>query len=189
MKLETFIKQCLKNQEFRKYWEEDIKDIEMSNTNECLNIKGDLTIEEALGILETSSLETIITNRGVKANVTLSTEIEFFELDDGTCPVANFLQEIRDQKLKEKTLLDIVKLSNQGRFAKRPLSVYVDDGIYELRTQQGSNLTRIFYFFVFGNKIILTNGYIKKSQKLDASEFEKAKKYRNEYSRRKQPKN
>ena len=38
---------------------------------------------------------------------------------------------------------------------------------------------------VFGSSIILTNGYIKKDQKLAEKEFEKAKKYRNIYLRTK----
>ena len=45
-------------------------------------------------------------------------------------------------------------------------------------------LTRIFYFFVVGNKAILTNGYIKKSQKMNSREFRKAKKYMSEYMKR-----
>lgn len=58
---------------------------------------------------------------------------------------------------------------------------YIDDGIYELRTKQGFDIDRIFYFFVVGDQIVLTNGYVKKSQNIDIGEFRKAKKYRNIY--------
>lgn len=47
------------------------------------------------------------------------------------------------------------------------------------------NFNNIDSFFVFGSSIILTNGYIKKDQKLAEKEFEKAKKYRNIYLRTK----
>lgn len=184
MKLEDFIKQCLVNPEFRKYWEEDIEAFNKEEFQEQILPQESLSIKEALKLLETDSLETIITNRGIKATSSLSTEIEFFEKENGDCPVAEFLDSIYSQKLKEKTLLNIVNLSNQGRNARPPLSEYVEDGIYELRTKQGYNLTRVFYFFIFGNKIILTNGYIKKAQKTDPKEIERAKKYRDEYSRR-----
>ena len=40
------------------------------------------------------------------------------------------------------------------------------------------------YFFVKDNKIILTNGYIKKQNKMDTNEFEKAVKYKEDYERR-----
>ena len=42
----------------------------------------------------------------------------------------------------------------------------------------------IFYFFIKDNKIILTNGYIKKQNKLDSNEFSKAVKYKEDYEMR-----
>lgn len=47
-----------------------------------------------------------------------------------------------------------------------------------------NDITRIFYFFVIGQKIILTNGFVKKTQKTPKSEIELAKKYRNDYLNR-----
>lgn len=77
-----------------------------------------------------------------------------------------------------------MELSIRVSSAKPLLSVYVDDGIFELRTKQASNIDRIFYFFVIGNKIVMTNGYIKKSQKLDEQEFERAKRHRDDYMKK-----
>ena len=57
-------------------------------------------------------------------------------------------------------------------------------GIFELRTKQGSDITRVLYFFVVGKKAILTNGFIKKSQKTPKAEKELAKKYKADYERR-----
>lgn len=39
-------------------------------------------------------------------------------------------------------------------------------------------------FFVIGEKIILTNGFVKKSQKTPKGEIDIAKKYRNDYLNR-----
>ncbi|WP_367890989.1 type II toxin-antitoxin system RelE/ParE family toxin [uncultured Ruminococcus sp.] len=41
----------------------------------------------------------------------------------------------------------------------------MEDGIFEIRNKVGNDITGIFYFFVIGQKIILTNGFIKKTQK------------------------
>jgi phage-related protein len=61
----------------------------------------------------------------------------------------------------------------------------VGDGIFELRSKVGSDISRVMYFFVIGEKIILTNGFIKKTQKTPPREIELAKKYRNNYLDRK----
>ena len=52
------------------------------------------------------------------------------------------------------------------------------------RTKQGSDITRVLYFFIIGKKAVLTNGFIKKSQKTPKEEKELAKKYKADYERR-----
>lgn len=41
----------------------------------------------------------------------------------------------------------------------------MDDGIFELRGKVGSDISRVLYFFYYEGKIILTNGFVKKTQK------------------------
>ena len=65
-----------------------------------------------------------------------------------------------------------------------PYNKPIEDGIYEIRGQVGNNITRVLYFFYYDRKIILTNGFIKKSQKTPQEEIEKAKKYRKDYIER-----
>lgn len=60
------------------------------------------------------------------------------------------------------------------------------DGIFEIRTKFGSDITRVLYFFVIGRRIILTNGFVKKTQKTPASEIALAKQYRADYLSRKE---
>jgi phage-related protein len=60
----------------------------------------------------------------------------------------------------------------------------LEDGIFELRTKQSSDITRVFYFFFVGRKIVLTNGFVKKSQKTPKAEKELARKYKADYERR-----
>ena len=53
--------------------------------------------------------------------------------------------------------------------------------LYEIRTQVGSDIFRIFCFFDDGNLIVLANGFKKKTQKTPKSEIEKAIKIKKEY--------
>ena len=58
-----------------------------------------------------------------------------------------------------------------------PYSDHLVDGIFEIRAKVGSDIARVLYFFVIGKKIVLTNGFIKKTQKTPKNEIESAKKY------------
>ena len=62
-----------------------------------------------------------------------------------------------------------------------PYSEALEEGIFELRAKVGSNICRVLYFFVVGRKIVLTNGFVKKTQKTPVSEIEKAKRFRADY--------
>lgn len=62
-----------------------------------------------------------------------------------------------------------------------PYSDHLVDEIFEIRAKVGSDLARVLYFFVIGKKIVLTNGFIKKTQKTPKNEIESAKKYRNDF--------
>ena len=83
-----------------------------------------------------------------------------------------------------KTLRTIDLLEMNGPLLREPYSKPLENGIFELRTKQGSNITRVLYFFIVGKKAVLTNGFIKKSQKTPKAEKELAKKYKADYERR-----
>ena len=55
---------------------------------------------------------------------------------------------------------------------------------FEIRTIVGTNLTRVLYFFCIGKKAVLTNGFVKKTQKTPKKEIEKAKSYRDDFLKR-----
>ena len=54
-----------------------------------------------------------------------------------------------------------------------------------MRAKVGSDITRVMYFFYIDRRVILTNGFVKKTKKTPLKELEKAKKYRQDYLRRK----
>lgn len=80
-------------------------------------------------------------------------------------------------------LLELLEL--KGNDLREPYSKPLSDGIFEVRVIQGNQITRVLYFFVIGKKIILTNGFVKKTQKTPTREIELAKKYRTDYECRK----
>ncbi len=48
----------------------------------------------------------------------------------------------------------------------------------------GSDISRVLYFFVVGRKIILTSGFVKKTQKTPPGEIDRAKRYRADHMSR-----
>lgn len=112
-------------------------------------------------------------------------EVDFYDTEDGTCPLQEYLDSL-EPKLLAKTLRTIDLLEKNGISLRGPYSEPLGDGIFELRTKQGSDITRVLYFFFVGNKVVLTNGFTKKTQKTPKSEIELAKKYKADYERRNQ---
>lgn len=107
-------------------------------------------------------------------------EIVFYDKPDGTEPAKDFIMSL-DNKMQAKVLRTIKMLADNGIYLRKPYSGHLVDGIFELRAKVGSDISRVLYFFVIGKKIVLTNGFIKKTQKTPVEEIETAKKYRNEY--------
>ena len=107
-------------------------------------------------------------------------EIELYEKIDGSCPIAEFLDEL-EPKMWAKVARNIDVLAEHNINLREPLVKSMKEGIFELRTQQGSDITRIFYFFYVGKKIILTNGFVKKTQKTPQKYIDIALEYKNDY--------
>ena len=117
-------------------------------------------------------------------------EIEFYETEDGKCPIWDFLEALRlkaptnkDARIQHKqTSLYIELLQQNGTHMNAEITKHLDDGIWELRP--GNN--RVFYFFYQNDTYVLLHQFRKKSQKTPKREIEKAKAERNDYLRRKE---
>ena len=109
--------------------------------------------------------------------------VEFYKKGNGECPVAEFLDHL-DVKISCKLSGLIMLLERNGNDLREPYSKHIEDGIFELRVKQGSNIVRVLYFFILGRKIIITNGFVKKTNKIPQKEIKLAKKFRSEYLRR-----
>lgn len=68
---------------------------------------------------------------------------------------------------------------------REPYSAPLNDGLFELRTKLGSDIVRCIYFFDVSLIVILTNGFVKKDEKIPIGEIKKAKRFREDWIRRK----
>lgn len=94
----------------------------------------------------------------------------------GNSPVEEFLIELQmvNNPLAEQTFKGLEKLKHRA-YHKEPLSKYLERGLWELRIKAGSSILRIIYTFDKGQIIILLHVFIKKQQKIPASELELAR--------------
>ena len=109
-----------------------------------------------------------------KADESENFEIVFYKKRGGQCPIQEFLDSL-DVKMRAKALLMVALLREHGANLRLPYSKQLEDGIFELRAKQGSNITRLLYFFFAGKKAVLTNGFVKKTQKTPKDDLELGK--------------
>lgn len=101
-------------------------------------------------------------------------EVIFYETLDGECPIEEFLNSF-DKKMRAKIIGMLEILEERGNTLREPYSKFLGDGIFELRCKFGSDITRILYFFVYERKIVLTNGFVKKTIKTPVKQIQTAK--------------
>ena len=111
-------------------------------------------------------------------------EIDYYLTSSGECPMKVFLD-----SLPGKAAAKVLWLVKLVRDLDRVPVVYFSkmsgtNEIWECRTTFGSNNYRVFAF-MDGAKVILTHGFIKKTQKTPLIELERAQRYRSDYFERK----
>ncbi len=110
-------------------------------------------------------------------------EVEFYTKVNGDKPAKDFILGL-DAKMRAKVLGIINVLEEKRNQLREPYSKHLDDGIFEIRGKVGTDITRVLYFFYYGKKIIITNGFIKKAQETPKREIKLAKPYRKDYLER-----
>lgn len=106
-----------------------------------------------------------------------------YEKINGEVPVEEFLDSI-NPKMRAKIYGLMEILQEKGNMLREPYSKHLDDGIYELRCKFGSDVTRVLYFFYYDGKIVMTNGFVKKTQKTPKKEIKLAKDRRKDFIER-----
>ena len=109
--------------------------------------------------------------------------ITFYRMTDGTAPVEEFLDSL-NTKMRNKALDSLLILEEFGNTLREPYSKSMGNGLFELRIKFSSDISRIFYFFYTDNRIVVTNGFIKKTQKTPRSQLKLARQYKADYERR-----
>jgi len=112
-------------------------------------------------------------------------QVEFYDTEDGRTPTQEFLDSL-EPKMNAKMVGLMEILEEKGYSLRKPYSAPLEDGIFELRAVQGSNISRALFFFYIEGRIVMTHGFIKKTQKTPRAQIELAKKYRADFLRRQQ---
>ena len=74
-----------------------------------------------------------------------------------------FMESLQEKE-KEKIQYGLLLLKTQQRLSTKFVK-HIKDGVYELRTEYGGNIYRVFFIFDDGNIVVLFNGFQKKTQK------------------------
>ena len=91
----------------------------------------------------------------------------------------SFMETLTERQ-QEKIQYGLLLLKTQDRLPKKFVKL-IRDGLYELRTEYGGNIFRVFFIFDEGRIVVLFNGFQKKTQKTPNSEIEKAIKIKEAY--------
>lgn len=108
---------------------------------------------------------------------------EFAEYQ-GKFPFWEFLNSLTsDERAEVFASIDkLLELKNNNNRIPDKLSKFIRDGIFELRVKHLNKISRSFYFYEKNQRLIFTNGFIKKTDKIPPQEFEKALKIKKIYS-------
>lgn len=110
--------------------------------------------------------------------------VKFYEKANGECPIEDFFDTL-DVKMRAKILKNLkMYLEEIGPHLREPHSKELKNGIFEFRVKFGSDITRNLYFFWNNGDIIMTNGFVKKTQKTPKRIIELAETYRKDYIER-----
>ena len=113
--------------------------------------------------------------------------VDYYVKENGESPVSDFIKTL-SPKHSAKVLWEIDLLEKLGTNIKEPYAKQIKGkkykGLWELRIQQGSDASRVFYFLPVGKLIILLHGFLKKSDETPVMELERALSYMIDYKGR-----
>ena len=107
-------------------------------------------------------------------------ETLYYKTKNGHNPVKVFTDNL-SFKTQRKFFVKIDWLEEHGPRLPEPHAKKLENDLYELRFEGEDGVIRIIYFFYIGRKIILLNGFKKKTQKTPRREIELAKKRMEDY--------
>ena len=93
----------------------------------------------------------------------------YYITESGKSPVRDFIDSL-DSGSQRKFFFVKRLLEEFGHRLPQPHAKYIDDEIFELRFKSQEGHIRVLYFFFHQDKVIFTNGFIKKSAKTPQKE-------------------
>lgn len=113
-------------------------------------------------------------------------EVLYHEKDNGECPATEFLGSIPEKaRAKVMGYLTALGETRDGRLSGDRTEVLSDWDVCALRVEYGGVQYRVFYFIPKGERrIVVLNGYTKKTQKADAAECRRAASLRAAYEQK-----
>ena len=111
----------------------------------------------------------------------------FYKKTAGTKPAGEFIKTLTTE-MKAKVVRDIDLLEKYGFDLGMPYVKKIQgkkyEKLFELRSKFSTNISRIFYFFETKDGIVILSGYLKKDNKTDKKELDKALEYMNDFLKR-----
>ena len=95
--------------------------------------------------------------------------IEYFRAGSGRVPAKEFIDSL-DPRTQAKFFAVKELLESFGHKLPQPHAKYIGDKIFELRFHGVEGGIRVLYFFIHLNRVIFTNGFIKKTNKTPKNE-------------------
>ncbi len=106
--------------------------------------------------------------------------ILYYSEDDKLSDIEIFIDS-KDERNQAKIFAWLEKLAELGPNLPRPYADILIDGIHELRIKLSGSQVRILYFFCYKDYIILTNQFVKNTDKVPKSEINKSKERRDKF--------
>ena len=112
--------------------------------------------------------------------------VNFYRLPNGKSPVEKFLDSLTGKQAQK--VLWVLQLIEELESVPRQYFKKLADSeeIWEVRIQSGNDIFRLLGFFDGGTLLILTNGFVKKTQKTPPKEIELAIRRKHDYLARKE---
>ena len=110
--------------------------------------------------------------------------IEFYSSEKGNEPVREFLDDLKETDIDDfSALLAGLDKLRRREYHREPLSKNIGDGLFELR-HIGKLNTRILYFFMRSQRVILLHGIRNKGRRIPGSARKTALSRKNDWLRR-----
>lgn len=110
--------------------------------------------------------------------------VDYFTTSSGRSPVEEFLDSLTDQQAKKVVwvlrLIERLDIVPTQYFKK----LVGTENIWEVRVQFGGNIFRLLGFFERENHVILTHGFVKKTQKTPPQDIELTQQRKRDYLQR-----